>query len=44
MGDNFSFNLRSGDKLPYVIKRALKASGGNAVGRIEVVALAYFPE
>ena len=28
---------------PYVIKRALKASGGNAVGRIETVALAYYP-
>lgn len=28
---------------PYVIKRALKASGGNAVGRIEAVALAYYP-
>ncbi len=29
---------------PYVIKRALKASGGNAVGRIETVALAYHPK
>jgi hypothetical protein len=29
---------------PYVIKRALKAGGGNAVGRIETVALAYYPK
>jgi hypothetical protein len=29
---------------PYVIKRALKSSGGNAVGRIEIVALAYYPK
>ncbi len=29
---------------PYVIKRALKASGGAAVGRIETVALAYYPK
>lgn len=28
---------------PYVIKRALKAGGGNAVGRIETVALAHYP-
>ena len=28
---------------PYVIKRALKSSGAAAVGRIEAVALAYYP-
>jgi len=28
---------------PYVIKRALRASGAAAVGRIEAVALAYYP-
>ena len=28
---------------PYVIKRALRSGGSNAVNRIEAVALAYFP-
>ena len=28
---------------PYVIKRALRSSGANAVNRIEAVALAYWP-
>jgi hypothetical protein len=29
---------------PFVIKRALRASGGNAVGRIEAVALGKEPK